>query len=148
MKGNLAQGIIRDFVESYKAEAKLLKEVIEYTERSEKLATEGNYAALYDCLLGRGERIEAIAQLETKRAKLEKEFAGRIHEDIKEARDQALIAHGEAILANNRLRAVLAEHKAILEEERAALENNKTAAHAYDGVNDTSSVSMFLDRER
>ena len=148
MKGNLAQGIIHDFVESYKAEAKLLKEVIEYTERSEKLATEGNYAALYDCLLGRGERIEAIAQLETKRTKLEKEFAGRIHEDINEARDQALIAHGEAILANNRLRTVLAEHKAIFEEKLASLEHSKTAVRAYDGASDSSAVSMFLDRER
>lgn len=148
MKKDLVQGITRDLVRSYEAEAKLLNEVTEYTERSEKLATEGNFAALCDCLLGRGERIEAIAQLEVKRAKLEKEFAGLIHGDIEEARGQALIAHGKAILANNRLRTVLADYKDIFEHELAAFEQSKPVARAYNGVSDSNSVSMFLDRER
>jgi hypothetical protein len=148
VKMNPARGIVRDFIESYEAEARLLEEVIEYTERSEQLAVRGDYSALCDCLLGRGERIEAIARLEEERRKLEKEFTGRIHEDVKGARERALIAHGKAILANNRLRAVLSELKAGLEEKLAAVENGKTVARAYDGVSAPSSISMFLDRDR
>lgn len=148
MKNNLFQGIIHDFVESYETEARLLEEVIEYTERSQKLAEEGDFPALCHCLLGRGERIEAIAQLEAVRRKMEKEFGCQTNEDVKEAREQALIAHGKAILANNRLRIALTEHKAILEKEIAALEHSKTATRAYHEINATSSPSMFLDRER
>jgi len=147
MNKNLAHGIIRDFVESYENEAKLLEEVIEYTKRGEELAIRGDFSALCDCLLGRGERIEAISQLEAERRQLEKEFSGRIHGDITKAREQALIAHGNAILANNRLRVLLAERKAALEDELAAVECGRTAVRAYDGVSAPSSAPMFLDRE-
>ncbi len=148
MKENPALGIVRDLVESYETEARLFKEVIQYTERGEELATGGDFSALCDCLLGRGERIEAIAQLEAERRNLEKEFSGRIPEDVEEAREQALISHGKAILANNRLRSILVEHKVILEEEIAALEHSKIATRAYGEVSASSSSSMFLDRER
>lgn len=148
MKDKPAQGIVCSLVESYETEARLLEEVIDYTERSEKLAEGGDFHALCHCLLGRGERIEAIAQLEAKRRNPEKELSGRIPEDVKVARDRALIAHGKAIIANNRLRAVLAELKTVFEKEISALEHKKTATHAYNEVSASSSHSIFLDRER
>jgi hypothetical protein len=148
VKDNPAQGIVRDLVESYKTEAKLLEEVIEYTERSEKIAEGGDFPALCHCLLGRGERIEAIAQLEAERRNLEKELSGRIPEDVKEAGGRALITHRKAILANNRLHALLTELKTVFEEEITALEHKKTATRAYNEVSASSSHSMFLDRER
>jgi hypothetical protein len=148
VKDNPAQGIVCDLVESYETETKLLEEVIEYTERSQKLAEEGDFPALCHCLLGRGERIEAIAQLEVKRASLEKELSGRLPDDVKEAESRALIAHRKALLANNRLRALLAELKTVFEGDITALEQKKTATGAYNEVKASSSHSMFLDRER
>ncbi len=47
VKMNPARGIVRDFIESYEAEARLLEEVIEYTERSEQLAVRGGIIQPY-----------------------------------------------------------------------------------------------------
>ena len=147
MNENPVEKVTRDLIESYKTEARLLEEVVDYTARSEKLATERDFAALCDCLLGRGERMEAIAQLEAERKKLEKELGGRIHEGVKKAREQALLGHGKAIRANNRIRGMLVEYKDILEEELTALRHGKITARAYDGPGDSGFTAMFLDQE-
>ena len=63
---------VQGIIETYIAEAELFDEVLQYTEHSQNLASKGEYSALRDCLLNRGERIEAIARLEEKRKELEK----------------------------------------------------------------------------
>ncbi|MCR4403072.1 MAG: hypothetical protein NUW12_09905 [Firmicutes bacterium] len=161
-KKDVREEKIATLVASYDREALLLERIAQHMKHEMELLRAGDYASLCDSLVGRGEHVDGITQIEARRRELEAELsddrpavggAGSLREAFKdprvvEARRRAAAMHRRALELDAELRELARARRAEMERELAELAQGRIASHAYREHGRAKLAPRFLDKER